>query len=124
MGVAWHGHTLAWFEIGRTEWMRLAGLPYGALEDERGVFFPVIEVGATYRAPVRYDEELDVETILVEARGVRVRFEYRIVGVSDGRQRSSGFTMHAAVGRDGRPQRLSADLRSRLLEGADDSAVE
>ena len=42
MGVAYHGHYLAWFEIGRTELMRDLGCSYADLEDRDGIFFPVI----------------------------------------------------------------------------------
>ena len=121
MGVAWHGHYLAWFEIGRTEWMREAGIPYGRLEDQRGIRFPVVAADARFLAPARYDERLNVETRLVEVSGVRVRFAYRVEGVDDGRLRATGTTMHAAVDAGGRPRRLPPDLRSRLLEDSDDA---
>lgn len=114
MGIAHHTHHLAWFEMGRTELMREAGCPYGDLEDEGGVFFPVVEAGARYRTPARYDEELAITTRLVEVTGVTVRFEYDVTGAATRQTVSTGFTVHASVGRDGRPRRLPADLRARL----------
>ena len=56
MGVAYHAHYLSWFEMGRTELMREMGCSYGELEDRRGIFFPVREVGTRYRVSARYDE--------------------------------------------------------------------
>ena len=114
MGVAHHTHYLAWFELGRTELMREAGLPYGLLEDERGILFPVVEAGARYRRPARYDEELEVRTGLAALTAVRVRFEYRVVRPADGVLLAEGFSEHAAVGRDGRPQRLPPEMMERL----------
>ncbi len=114
MGVAHHAHYLVWFELGRTELMRRAGLPYGSLEDTRGLLFPVIEIGARYRRPARYDEELEVLTTLGEVSPVRVRFDYEVVRPLDGTRLADGFSVHAAVGRDGRPQRLSDELMERL----------
>ena len=114
MGVAHHSHYFVWFELGRTELMRDLGCPYGALEEGEGVFFPVIEAGAHFRAPAKYDEELVIETRLVGTTGVRVRFEYEIRRELDGIVLSSGFTVHASVGRDGRPRRIPEDLRARL----------
>ena len=32
MGIVYHAHYLVWFEIGRTEWCRAAGLPYAEME--------------------------------------------------------------------------------------------
>ena len=92
MNVAWHGHYLAWFEIGRTEWMRAAGAPYRELEDSHGLFFPVVEAGARYLASARYDDRLNVETRLARLGGVRVRFDYRIVRAADGTLLATGFT--------------------------------
>lgn len=118
MGVAHHTHHLVWFELGRTELMRDLGCAYGALEDGEGIYFPVIEARAEYRSPARYDEVLEVRTTLTEVRGVRVRFEYEIVREGSGETVSNGHTVHASVGRDGRPVRLPESLRKRL--GFDD----
>jgi acyl-CoA thioester hydrolase len=114
MGVAHHTHYFVWFELGRTELMREAGCSYGALEDDDGVFFPVIEAGATYRAPARYDEVVEIETRLAGADGVRVRFEYVLRRPADSRILATGFTVHASCGRDGRPARLPESVRERL----------
>ena len=70
MGVAHHTHFLAWFEMGRTQLMRDLGCPYGDLEDDEGVFFPVIRVEAAYRRPARYDEVVTVWTRLVAVGAV------------------------------------------------------
>lgn len=115
MGVAHHTHYFVWFELGRTELMREAGCAYGALEDGDGVFFPVIEAGAQYRASARYDEIVEIETRLTAAEGVRVRFEYVLRRPVDRRVLAEGFTVHASCGRDGRPVRLPEPVRERLM---------
>jgi len=114
MGVAHHTHYFVWFEMGRTELMRDAGCAYGALEDDDGVFFPVIEAGAAYRQSARYDELVEIETRLAEAGGVKVRFEYTLRRVADAGVLATGFTVHASCGRDGRPVRLPETLRVKL----------
>jgi acyl-CoA thioester hydrolase len=114
MGVAYHAHYLVWFELGRTELMREAGCPYGEVEDEQGIFFPVLEVGARYRRPARYDDRLVVVTTLSSVSGVRVRFDYVIEREGDGSILATGFTEHAAVSREGRPLRMPAALLARL----------
>ena len=119
MGVAHHTHHFVWFELGRTELMREAGCTYGALEDDDGVFFPVVEAGAAYLLPARYDESLTITTLLMSVKGVRVRFEYRVARETTGETVSTGYTVHACVGREGRPMRLPQALRRRLAgEGA------
>ena len=114
MGVAHHTHYFVWFELGRTELMREAGCAYGALEDDDGVFFPVVDAGAAYRSPARYDDVIEIETRLTGAEGVRVRFEYVLRRSGDPRVLARGFTVHASCGKDGRPIRLPETLRVRL----------
>jgi len=113
MGVVHHSHYFVWFEIGRTELLRDLGMPYAALEEEQ-LFMPVIEAAARYRAPVRYDEEVDVETELTEVTGVQVRFAYRLLRHPGGEPVATGFSLHAAVNEKGRPRRLPQDVRERL----------
>jgi len=113
MGVVHHSHYFVWFEIGRTELLRELGMPYAALEEEH-VFMPVVEAAARYRSPVRYDEEVDVETQLTDLTGVQVSFEYRLLRHPGGEPVASGFSRHAAVDENGRPRRLPQDVRARL----------
>jgi acyl-CoA thioester hydrolase len=115
MGVAYHGHYLVWFEVGRTELMRQLGCTYAELEEQDGIFFPVIEVGARYHAPARYDQRLVVSTQLDAVQGVRVRFAYRVTRQEGNALLATGYTVHAAVGRDGRAMRLPRELKLRLL---------
>lgn len=110
MGVAHHTHHLVWFEIGRTELMRDAGLTYASVEAD-GVHLPVIEASCRYLAPARYDEFLLVHTGLEPARGARIRFNYRIEREEDGVVVATGSTTHAATDASGRPRRLPLSLR-------------
>ncbi len=114
MGVAHHSHHFVWFEIGRTELMRASGTTYATIETS-GVFLPVIEASCSYHAPARYDDRLVVRTRLAEAGPVRVAFSYRIEREDDGALLATGSTTHAAVDASGRPRRLPAEIRDRLL---------
>ncbi len=118
MHVVYHAHYFVWFELGRTELMRELGCSYARLEDEQGIFFPLREARARYRAPARYDQVLDVHTALTSVGGAKVRFDYRLCDQGDGRLLATGFTVHAAVDGNGRPTRLPEKLRRRLLAGA------
>ncbi len=114
MGVVYHAHYLEWFEMGRTELMRGLGCTYADLEQHSGVFFPVREAGARYHASARYDDELTVATTLTHLGGASVRFDYRVLRGDPQVVLATGFTEHAAVGRDGRPIRIPADTRKKL----------
>ena len=114
MGVAHHRNHFVWFEIGRTELMREAGLPYAGVEDG-GLYLPVIEAACSYHAPARYDEELRVTTTLEKVSPARATFAYRLERATDGRLLASGTTTHAAIDGRGKPRRLPEALR-RLLD--------
>jgi acyl-CoA thioester hydrolase len=116
MGVAWHGHYLAWFELGRTEWMRDAGCPYSGLENQRGIFFPVVAVGVEYKAAARYDDRLCVRTRLTKLSGARVRFEYEVVRETTDQLLATGFTEHGAINAEGKACRLPKGLSEQLIE--------
>jgi len=94
MGIVYNAHYLTWFEIGRTELLRSAGMPYRAVE-ERGINLPLVETRFRLRAPVRYDDEIEVETWIDHLRSRTIHFAYRILHGSD--VVAEGFTTHACV---------------------------
>lgn len=65
MGIVYHGHYAKFFEIGRTEAMRKHGFSYKLFEEE-GYALPVIEMNVKYHRPARYDELMDIKTIITE----------------------------------------------------------
>lgn len=113
MGIAWHGSFLAWFEVGRTDLLRDTGLTYRELE-QQGLRLPVIESHTRHLRPARYDDLLEIHTVLGELRGARMRFEYTVRREGEAEPLALGSTEHAAVDPAGRPRRLPEDLRRRL----------
>jgi acyl-CoA thioester hydrolase len=67
-GIINNANYLSYFEIGRVEWLRAAGLSYRELE-ERGVGLVVTEAFTRFRAPARFDDELTLRTTLAELGG-------------------------------------------------------
>jgi acyl-CoA thioester hydrolase len=105
MGVAYYANYLRWFEIGRTEFMREAGIPYEQAERE-GIFFPVTEVQCRYRKPALYDNLLRIETTVESLSRVAVKFHYWI-GLEENRVTlASGWTKHACLDRNRKVTRL------------------
>jgi acyl-CoA thioester hydrolase len=113
MGIAHHAEYFAWFEVGRTELLRAAGLTYRDLE-ARGVHFPVIGTEARFLRPAYYDDVLEVRTVVASVSGARVAFTYEIHRDGGTAPLATGRTEHAAVDAEGRPRRLPADVRARL----------
>ncbi|MGE0591356.1 MAG: acyl-CoA thioesterase [Vicinamibacterales bacterium] len=112
MGVAYYANYFAWFEVGRTEWLRQTGWTYREMEAD-GVFLPVIEAACTYRRPLRYDDRLSIRTTASLLSPVRIRFDYQVVvDEAAGHEAAIGYTVHAATGPAGRPVRLPGRVRA------------
>ena len=72
MGIAHHSNYIVWFEIGRTEYCRAAGLPYRSMEDA-GLLILVTAVECRYRRPARYD---DAVSVCVRSRQPDLAFDH------------------------------------------------
>ena len=101
MGIAHHSNYLVWFEIGRTDLCREAGLTYAEIE-ARGYILVVGEIGCRYRAPFRYDEEVLIRTSIAESGSRMMKFAYALYDGSGTELRASGFSLHVWVDRETR----------------------
>lgn len=110
MGVVHHSVYAVYLEAARVEFLEKAGLPYHLVE-ARGVFFPVVELGLTFRAPARFGEEVMVRTRLAGLSRRDLLFRYRVE--REGALLAEGFTRHfCQVG--GRAARIPEDLYQAL----------
>lgn len=117
MGLAHHGHYLAWCELGRTALMRERGVPYGDLE-RRGVLLPVTRAELEYREGARFDELVGVNTSVERVRSRGVAFRYRVFRMEDGALLARVRTELVCTDEAGRPRRLPEDVRAALEAAA------
>ena len=113
MGVAYYANYLRWFEIGRTEFMREAGVPYDRAERD-GIFFPVTEAQCRYRRPAHYDNLLRIETTVEPLSRVALKFHYWIGLEADRVTLASGWTKHACLNFDRKLTRLPDAYTTKL----------
>jgi acyl-CoA thioester hydrolase len=79
-GVVYHANYLRFFERGRTEFLRAAGIDHRALLDQPDpCAFAVTRLSIAYRGPARVDEALCVRTLYRRFRGVRMEIGQRLV---------------------------------------------
>lgn len=115
-GVAHHSAYVAWFEVGRVEWLRAAGASYRQLEEE-GYYLPVIELRIRYVAAARFDDLLIVRTALSDVRSRSATFVYEVVThEAQPRQLANGMTRHICL-RAGRVAPLPDAIRALLENG-------
>lgn len=111
MGVVYHANYLAWFEVGRTQLLREAGVAYRELEAQ-GFRLPVIEVGAKYLRPAVYDDQLTIVTTLAEKPLLRIRLDYEVRRGDE--LLVTGFTVHGFINPRGEPVRPPTGFRERM----------
>ena len=116
-GVVYNANYLRYFEIGRTELMREWVCSYREIE-KQGIVLPVTECYTRFKAPAFYDDLLTIETSLAELKSLTCRFNYRICRKNLETERpqllTRGFTVHAAVTREGKLTRLPEGIIRKL----------
>ena len=66
MGYLYYGNYAQYYEIGRVEMLRTLGITYRVMEDEHGIWMPVVSLNMRYVRPAYYDDLLTIETTLRE----------------------------------------------------------
>ena len=107
-GIVNNANYLSYFEVGRVEWLRAAGLSYRELE-KKGYGFVVVEVRAFYRKAAFFDDELTLRTELAELKRASLRFSYALL--RDEEVVATGYTRHGCIELStGRAQRMPPEL--------------
>ncbi len=115
MGYLHHSNYLVYFEMGRTELLRLCGVSYREME-ERGFFYVVAKIEVRYRVPARYDDEVTLYTWTEKLSPVRIDHRYRL-------QRGAELLTDASstlvcVSREGRPVAAPDDVYDAMVRVA------
>jgi acyl-CoA thioester hydrolase len=76
MRTFYNSRALEWFEVGRTELLRAAGVPYASME-QRGTLLPLVEAHVKYEGRARYDDLLQLDLSAALAGKASLRFDYR-----------------------------------------------
>jgi acyl-CoA thioester hydrolase len=78
MNVVYYGNYAQYFEVARAESIRKLGFTYKEME-ELGVIMPVVEMSTKFLRPARYDDLLNIKTILRELPADhRIVFEHEV----------------------------------------------
>jgi acyl-CoA thioester hydrolase len=76
MGYCYYGNYASYFEVARVEALRQRGIQYKELE-QNGILLPVKKLEITYHQPAKYDDLLEIRTLIVQLEGVRIAFTYK-----------------------------------------------
>ena len=116
-GVVYHANYLRYFERGRSDALRAAGVSHTDLLDgDRPTAFTVVRMEIDFRRPARIDDALQVRTLYDRVRGPRMFIRQRLM-------RGEEVLCEAAVeaacidlsGRPARPSRRLLELLVPIL---------
>jgi acyl-CoA thioester hydrolase len=123
MGVVYYANYYVWFEIGRTDFCRQMGFAYRDMEEQDGLLIMVAESRCRYKAPARYDDELQVRTWVRDCRKRVLTFGYEIYRECSDEVLAEGETVHVITDRNGRPRALPDKYR-KLFDSALEKPVQ
>lgn len=91
LGMVWHGRYPSFFEDGRIAFGDTYGLTYFTYVDNK-VMAPVVQMHLDYKLPLRFDENIRIETALHWAETPRLNFTYTIYK-ADEHIAAAGYTV-------------------------------
>lgn len=112
-GVVYNANYLRYFEQGRSSFMREYVSSYKALE-ELGFILPVVESYLRYKASARYDDILTIKTSMQQVSTISWRFNHHVLRAEDEKLLVKGFTVHAAVNRQGKLAKLPPEYVAKI----------
>ena len=115
MGVVHHANYIRWFETGRVEFLRALGIDLNEMMSD-GILFPIVEVGAKFHAPARFDDELEIETTAEALTKAKMKFNYVIRRRGENKILAKGTSTNVFTN-DGKICRLPEKYFSRLAQG-------
>lgn len=108
-GVAYHANYLKWFERARTEMLRAVGVEQRAVQESGGGAYAVADISIRYRAPAKLDDEIIIETRVIDLRAASCRLAQRAVRA--GQVLAEAELRVGFVGADGKPRRQPEEWR-------------
>jgi acyl-CoA thioester hydrolase len=112
-GVVYHGGYVRFFERGRSDFLRVAGIGHAALlERPDPLAFTVAKLAIEFRRPARIDDALQVRTRYAAVRGPRLFVAQRILRGEE--LIAEAEVVAACIDLSGRARRPPADLVEAL----------
>ncbi len=101
-GILFYPRFFEWFDLGTETLFESLGLPWPEMfPAERIVGVPIVESGARFASPVRYGDQVRLQSTVSEVRAKTFRVEHEVS--VDGRRCASGFEVRAWVARPDHP---------------------
>ena len=113
MSYAYHGNYAAYFEMGRTEWLRKLGVSYKKMEED-GIMLPVISLNTNYLKPAKYDDVLTLKTTLAKKPTARIEFKFEITNEQNELLTTATAVLDFVNMKNNRPTRIPNYLLDKI----------
>jgi len=110
-GIVYYANYLRYIERARSDWVRGLGIDQKVMKAE-GAVFVVRRVEADYLASAVLDDELVIETDVVQVTGARLVMDQKVK--RDGEVIFQAIVTVGVVNDNGQPTRLPANIRLML----------
>ena len=120
MGIVHHANYLVYCEAARVHWLHRRGISYQSWA-KHGIHLPVAETNLRFKMAAHFDDELTIETTMIQLRRVTVRFRYNIR--RDKQLLCTAETLLACVGDDMKLKRFPEEV-SRVFMQAENAPAE
>ena len=109
MGYVYYGRYAIFYEIARVELFRSLGFSYKKLEGE-GIGMPVIDMETKYILPIKYDEEIKINTTIENLPSSRISFKYEVYNQNNELANTAKTTLTFINLTNKKPVRMPAEL--------------
>lgn len=99
MGIIHHAVYPVWYEAARGGMMAQAGMTYRSIEED-GYMIPLHDLSCRYIKPAHYEDNIRIETRVIEATPVKLVFQYKVYIEGEDTPINIGSTTHAWVRSD------------------------
>ena len=108
-GIVYYANYLKFIERARSEWVRSLGIDQSDLKADRNMIFAVRHLVADYLAPAKFDDVLQIITLLESKTAARLILKQDIF--RDKELLFSARVTLVALTQSGKPTRLPAEIR-------------
>jgi acyl-CoA thioester hydrolase len=113
-GMVWHGHYIAWFEVGRSALLnkfQLSPQDFTRL----GYIAPVVDLKCSYKEPARLGDEIILRTTVLKPTKAALTFQFEVLRKEDRRLLVTGEETQVLQALDGRLlYYIPSDLQKNL----------
>lgn len=93
MGIVHHSNYPLWFERGRKDYLKKAGIPSSRIASQ-GIFLPLSEMECQFKSPAKAGDEIVIFTKIQSMSCIKIKFEYMVYKKEKGLLLAAGKTVH------------------------------